>query len=198
MFRTTLKLTLEDRKAIAKKIGSYGILDTYGFHKLVYSLFPESLNAEFSYNAENEKPNGDIAVVVQSDVEPSLEGLEDFDITVKQAKEDSNAEGQERVFKLLVNNSKKKNGYYSPVSIEEFPEWLQEKAQKNGFFVDLSSLKITKRFVKNFKDKAQQERKIYATDCIGVLTVTDSEAFSKVLVNGIGRSKAYGFGMLFA
>ena len=49
-------------------------------------------------------------------------------------------------------------------------------------------------FKKNREEKSRV--KLLAVTYEGLLTVTDADAFRKALVNGIGREKAYGMGLL--
>lgn len=73
-------------------------------------------------------------------------------------------------------------------------EWLFRKSEENGFSI-VSDIDISKakEIIIN-KDK----NRITIASCQIDLTVkiTDAEKFKNMMVNGLGRSKAYGFGLV--
>lgn len=76
--------------------------------------------------------------------------------------------------------------------------WLIEHSHKNGFSVDESSLTITDNIWYKFRKNNDKKHSVtfLAVSYEGILTITDAEKFHKVLINGIGREKAYGMGMM--
>lgn len=77
-------------------------------------------------------------------------------------------------------------------------EWLIDRAEKNGFSLSEGEWLITESRWYIFKKNKEQKSKIklLAVTYEGLLTVTDADAFRNALVNGIGREKAYGLGLL--
>ncbi|MDR2167618.1 MAG: type I-E CRISPR-associated protein Cas6/Cse3/CasE [Clostridiales bacterium] len=83
---------------------------------------------------------------------------------------------------------------YGHVTIEQKRAWLVNKAKSCGFETN-ESLEITEAGQVGFKKKSHRvsfSMAVYE----GFLTVTDRELFIKSLTQGIGRAKAYGFGLL--
>ena len=84
------------------------------------------------------------------------------------------------------------------ITTEFQEEWLCRKAEKNGFSLTGGEYLVTSSrwymFKKNREEKSRV--KLLAVTYEGLLTVTDADAFRKALVNGIGREKAYGMGLL--
>lgn len=75
--------------------------------------------------------------------------------------------------------------------------WLMKKAESNGFTISEMDFDIVKSEWFSFRKKTQGPRvTMLAVTYEGMLTVTDPLLFRKVLVNGLGREKAYGMGML--
>lgn len=78
----------------------------------------------------------------------------------------------------------------------ERQEWLERKAEQNGFAIlqvqELEQLHICGRH------KADKGGVMYhdAYHYQGILQITDGEAFRRAMQTGIGSGKAYGFGMM--
>ena len=78
-----------------------------------------------------------------------------------------------------------------------YAEWLKDLfAQQTGALIDPRSVTILS-FRKTPKNHKHPD-KYTGPDAVmqGVLTVNDPEAFARLLSKGIGRHKAYGYGML--
>lgn len=79
---------------------------------------------------------------------------------------------------------------------QERQEWLERKAEQNGFAIlqaqELEQLHICGRH------KADKGGVMYhdAYHYQGILQITDGEAFRRAMQTGIGSGKAYGFGMM--
>ena len=77
-------------------------------------------------------------------------------------------------------------------------KWLLDRSQSHGFSLDPEQVfVVSSRWMRFYKG---QQRKFPVTllSCTyeGLLTVTDANCFRQTLVNGIGRGKAYGLGLL--
>ena len=94
------------------------------------------------------------------------------------------------------NKAKRKRGSIRPITFEESYEFFNEKALQNGFEV-LGDLFIKDKSVKKMK-KRSESVSVSLNSIIyeGALKVTDKDMFKKALVSGIGKKKAYGFGLL--
>jgi CRISPR-associated protein Cas6/Cse3/CasE subtype I-E len=78
---------------------------------------------------------------------------------------------------------------------EELVNWIQARSSANGFSVHVDSLEVDTDaclIAKPAAPKFYLNRALYSGD----LTVTDNQLFAQALVNGIGRHKGLGFGML--
>lgn len=76
-------------------------------------------------------------------------------------------------------------------------EWLKKQALKNGFSLEDGMWLVTKSRWYDFKKGTSRNHiRILSATYEGVLTVIDEELFKAALVQGIGREKAYGLGML--
>lgn len=93
-------------------------------------------------------------------------------------------------------------------------EWLIKRSEKNGFKLKDEEWLVTESRWYIFKKNKEQKNiatlkntfpctrrgdpkvKLLSVTYEGILTVTDADAFRNALVNGIGREKAYGLGLM--
>lgn len=121
------------------------------------------------------------------------------------------AEGDTWTFELLANPTKSINRGHDQrgkvvahLSIPEQIKWLQGKAEHLGVAFgspDLPSFQVTESKTLNFsKQNAQSKRRnrihLVTARYAGSLEVVDPEKFRKALVNGVGRAKGYGCGLI--
>lgn len=77
-------------------------------------------------------------------------------------------------------------------------KWLLERCEKNGFLVKEDQINVIESKWQRFY-KGMERRKpvtLLSVTYEGILRVTDAENFQKVLLEGMGRGKAFGMGML--
>lgn len=76
-------------------------------------------------------------------------------------------------------------------------QWLASRAEANGFMVDLGRLRVEAYQQHTNRSKKHSKPVRYSTvDFEGVLTVSDEQKFTKMLFSGIGKSKAFGCGLM--
>ena len=76
-------------------------------------------------------------------------------------------------------------------------QWLLKRAELNGFHVSPEQVLVDGYQRHESLAKKQRQAVKYSTvDFQGVLTVGDPERFKKVLFQGLGKSKAFGCGLL--
>ncbi len=74
-------------------------------------------------------------------------------------------------------------------------DWLGRKALSGGFAIDQASLAISPASMIRFR-KDGREGSLNQVEFSGVLTVQDRALFLDAFSKGIGRAKAFGFGLL--
>lgn len=95
-------------------------------------------------------------------------------------------------FKIVINPTKRSQGKVSEYADPR--DWLLQRQEANGFkLIDIYSIDEKQNA---FRHKNQARADLRSATIRGRLLVTDLALFKKALVNGIGREKAYGFGML--
>lgn len=80
------------------------------------------------------------------------------------------------------------------VTIEQQKKFLVDRSIKNGF--ELLSFNIIERGYVRFKKPSKKDIMLSKAIYEGVLKITDIDKFRNVLVNGLGKKKAYGFGLM--
>ncbi len=117
------------------------------------------------------------------------------------------SEGSRWRFRLTANptvSKAKKEGavargkVYGHITPEYQMKWLTDRAQKHGFHVEENSSQIVRSEWQHFRKGTDGRRPVTLLSVTfeGHLTVTDPALFRDVLVNGLGRGKAYGLGMM--
>lgn len=95
------------------------------------------------------------------------------------------------------NPERQRNQIFAHITTEFQEEWLKKQAEKNGFVLTDGEWLVTGSERCTFWRKGDKKPvRIMSVTYEGILTVTDAEAFRNALTNGIGREKAYGFGLL--
>lgn len=107
-------------------------------------------------------------------------------------------------FRLVANPTKSfanKNGKRGNVHAHNTSyyqkKWLMERCEKNGFLVKEDFIVLESKWQKFYKGTERKRAVILLSVTYeGILKVTDAEKFQKILIEGIGRGKAFGMGML--
>ncbi len=113
---------------------------------------------------------------------------------------DSLQSGSRYRFRLCANpvhslpSEMGKRGKVVPhVTVKQQQEWLEQKCAKLGFALDESV--IVQRELKRFS-RQQKYVTLHTAVYEGILTICDADVFRTALIQGIGRAKSYGCGLL--
>ena len=85
---------------------------------------------------------------------------------------------------------------YPHVTADKQLEFLEKKADANGFRLIPGNYQITDRSYQLLRKKGHPDVHISVVTFEGLLEVTNIELFLKAMTKGIGKEKAYGCGML--
>ncbi|WP_297819913.1 type I-E CRISPR-associated protein Cas6/Cse3/CasE [uncultured Lactobacillus sp.] len=209
MYLSRVEIDTNNRQKISalQHLGAY--------HNWVEQSFPEEIKEQkrLRHLWRIDALNGKLYLLVLSEEKPDLEKLEAYGVKKSAMTKDYDAflnklqEGQVLRFRLTANPTRKisrpghKQGRVVPhVTIDKQKEWFLQKATKNGFEVvsDPSGLNfnIVDRDWKLLRHKGNQNARLSCVTYEGILKISDLKAFKNALVNGIGREKAYGMGLL--
>lgn len=108
-------------------------------------------------------------------------------------------------FRLVANPTKSSRSemgsrgrVYAHVTPYYQKKWLLEQSKKKGFAIREDDIVVTEsRWLKFYKGSSRKNPvSLLSVTYEGYLTVTDKALFRSTLINGLGRGKAYGLGML--
>lgn len=214
MYLSRVKIDLHNRRKLREltHLGAY--------HAWVEDSFPDEIE-DIKENRTRklwrvEQVNGESYLLILSKNKPDLEKLEKYGVkssaeTKSYDKLLSSIEvGMRARFKICLNTVKSirddknelcKRGRLVPVGLDELHKFFLERTEKNGFSVKDNEFDITSRgeklFMKHEEDKEKNIKiNLVSATYEGILTVRDVDKFKYTLVNGVGRKKAYGFGLL--
>lgn len=185
------------------------------FHNWVEQSFPEEWgNRERSRKLWRvDVLRGKHYLLIVSDSKPDLRRLETYGVAgTASAKNydkflNSLRNGMRMHFRVTLNpvvsisdtpDARTSRGRVVPhVTYAQQMNFLLDRAQKLGFSLNENEFTIIERgyslFMKSVKP-IRLSKAVYQ----GVLTISDADVMRKTLVEGIGKKKAYGFGMMTA
>lgn len=184
-------------------IKSLRITDAYSIHRVVYDLFDD-------VRSEDQKHAGDKSgivysdkggdsnfrnILILSDIPPNAPkyGKMKSKIIPK-----SMLEYDRYMFEVTMNPSKRNKDLDKVVPIvgrEAITKWFLDKSASWGFDVVPESLEVSNISVQRFNKKGHTVTHGSAT-LSGMLRVTNSDDFIRSVTSGIGRGRAFGFGLL--
>jgi CRISPR system Cascade subunit CasE len=200
------KLTYKTKKPFSRS-------ELYKYHQEIWNLFSKAGkfvegDRDFLFSEYNDE------ILVLSPRRPAYLTTSPFDVLTKEFNPVFES-GQYLTFDLHLNaekrlrNGKRKNiisAYVDELQRRNFEfnwdqacyeaarEWLDDKSRKKGFIVhDFQVMRIINDEFQNSRNKKVF---IHGLHLHGVLEITDPELFTQNYIKGIGKSKAFGYGML--
>lgn len=178
-----------DRSAIQ----FFRIKDAYSIHKMVYSLFPGNCRDFLFYELEGGTQGRKVLILSQNQPMVPKAG----ELHSKQVPKDF-LEHDRYGFQVQLNPVTRFNGSARCVPIigeDSIRSWFLKRQRDWGVFVDPDSLEIFDLGTQEFQTDTKKIVHNKAT-FRGVLNVVDTELFERSFELGIGRGKAFGFGLL--
>lgn len=168
--------------------------DPYAVHRFIYSLFPGN-KRDFLYYESTAKEYSRVFLIL-SRMQPIVP--EYGELQIKRVPEDF-LNGNVYGFQVKLNPSRRSGETRKIVPIknrEEILAWFLEKQENFGFSVEEETLEVFDIGVQSMVVGDRGTLTHSQATVKGVLHVTDREAFYQSFENGIGRGKAFGFGLL--
>jgi len=178
-----------DRQAIQ----SLKIKDPYSLHKCIYSLFPSNERRFLFYDQGGDLRFRRILLVSQEQpLVPEIGMIESKFIPQGFFKH------QRYAFQVLLNPVEQPQGSRGKMPVvgrDALRDWFARRQERWGFASNSEDLEIFNLGVQTIH-KAERTITYNMAEFRGVLEVTDRECFIDSFINGIGRGKAFGFGLL--
>lgn len=205
MYISRVEIDLNNRKK-TKDLTHIG-----AFHNWVERSFPD----EVSDSARTRKlwridQIGDKQfLILISRTEPDLEQLEKYGVKGTAETKlydqylDSLKKGMRLRFRVTLNpvisisEGIGKRGRVMPhVTVQHQMKYLLDRAQKSGFILDEDEYAIVERGYAWLKKTGEKDLRLIKATYEGILTIQDKDRFLTTLIEGIGKKKAYGFGLM--
>lgn len=187
-----------------KEIKALRITDDYSLHRVVYSLFEDrrteaektaSIPSGFLYADKGGDSNGRLILILseREPLKPEHGRLESKPV------DDSFLMFDRYRFDVVINPSRRESKSRKIVAIRDrndIAQWFSQKAPASwGFAVNPATLEVQTLQAKQFVKKEQHVTQGGAV-LTGELEVLDRSLFIKSFKQGIGRGRAFGFGLL--
>jgi len=191
MFLSLWKIGIKDSRLLR-------IEDDYSIHRIVYSLFPKlpGKDRDFLF-ADKGISRGVRKIIILSERLP--EKTKFGNIETKEIPQ-SFLDCKKYAFEITLNpvHRNGKNKKTTPIrGRENLLKWFHEKSPSWGFKVEPESLSVDKICVKNFKKAEKGNEYTFSSATFkGKLEVIDKDLFLKNFKEGIGKGKAFAFGLL--
>ncbi|GBC61450.1 type I-E CRISPR-associated protein Cas6/Cse3/Cas E [Desulfonema ishimotonii] len=174
--------------------------DVYELHQLLWKGFADGDNArerDFLFRAER-LPRKQAVILVQSVSRPCWDGV--FPPSGVAVKSYAPVFKNGQVFHFLIQVSAsvaKSNGpgrqpTKKPLPWEAYTPWFRKRGKTDGFEV-MAAEKVNDVFVSSRK---KPKLRFAGRILTGMLRISESDAFLHAYQQGIGRGRAFGFGML--
>lgn len=103
------------------------------------------------------------------------------------------------ICKSWINQNGSEEKYIMPCKNRQTQkQWLLKRCLENGFYIDENLFDVISDKTFDFKKNGDRNNRVTFISAVyeGILKITDKEKFSNSLLNGIGKEKAYGMGLL--
>ena len=209
MYKTVIKLGIEDRRRFMNEKS----FDAYTVHRLIYGMFPIERNARFTFDAEHETDTVQ-TIVCYSDIKPETAAFDGCEYHVSKVDDgllDKFKDGGRYPFEICINPVKKKDGHCVLVRDYELGQWMERKMNAHGMSIEFDdgngrkfhAVEATRRYrrITPTKTSCHHEQwkngiPMHVAQCRGWMRILDRQKFLDALVDGIGREKSFGLGML--
>jgi CRISPR system Cascade subunit CasE len=198
LYAAVLRLSRGDIKTLK-------ITDAYSLHRVIYDLFDDVRSEQEKQDSQSSgilyvDKGGDFnhrAILILANRLPNL--APPFGEVEYKIINDDFLQHKHYAFEVTVNPSKRDNktSKIIPIrGIENITQWFIDRAPNSwGFTVNPDNLQVENLAVQTFTKKGQLVTHGSAT-LKGELTVTNQEQFIQSFQQGIGRGRAFGFGLL--
>lgn len=205
MYLSRVEIDVLDRRKIRDltHLGAY--------HNWVETSFPDEISQDVRSRKlwRIDKINNHLYLLVVSEGKPDLNALEKYGVSGSAETKsydkflDSISKGRLYRFRVTLNpvravsQGEGKRGRVMPeVTAEQQLHFLESRAEGLGFKLIPDEYQIVERGWEPFRKKGQRMIRLSKTTYEGTLKVTDEKLFYDTLTNGIGKKKAYGFGLM--
>ena len=205
MYLSRVEIDVLDRRKIRDltHLGAY--------HNWVETSFPDEISQDIRSRKlwRIDKINDHLYLLVVSEGKPDLNALEKYGVpgSAETKCYDSFLDSicRDHLYRFrgtlnpvrAVSQGEGKRGRVMPeITAEQQLHFLESRAERLGFELIPEEYQIVERSWEPFRKKGQRMIRLSKATYEGTLKVTDEKLFYDTLTSGIGKKKAYGFGMM--
>jgi CRISPR system Cascade subunit CasE len=182
------------------------------FHNWVEGSFPNEKDAGIRTRKlwRVDSISGKYFLLLVSEDKPDLKCLERYGISGSAETKSYDGflqlleSGKQMKFRVALNpvksvkdeNFSKRGRVYPLLNDGDLMKFLLERSDKNGFHTDEDKFMIVEKGFEVLKKHNKAPLKLRKAVYEGELIISDIDAFRLTLTRGIGKKKAYGFGMM--
>jgi len=180
------------------------------YHNWVETSFPEEFGAgERSRKLWRiDRVKGKTYLLIVSQDKPDMKQLEVYGVPgtgqckIYDTFLNSLEQGQKMLFRLTANpvRAVKEGGQrgkiYPHITAAQQLEYLERRAQKLGFLLLENNYQIVQRDFLTLRKKGGKSVNLARAIYEGSLIIESADIFRRTLTEGVGKEKAYGFGMM--
>lgn len=181
------------------------------YHNWVEMSFPDEVGQEIRTRKlwRIDRIRDHLYLLIVSEDKPDLGAMEKYGVPGSAETKcydkflDSISEGELYRFRVTLNpvravsQGEGKRGRVMPeITAEQQLAFLESRAERLGFKLMPEEYQIVERSWEPFRKKGQRMMRLSKATYEGILKVTDEELFYNTLTKGIGKKKAYGFGLM--
>ncbi|MDF7668689.1 type I-E CRISPR-associated protein Cas6/Cse3/CasE [Lactobacillus sp. ESL0703] len=205
MYLSRVQIDVDNRQKIKD------LTQLSAFHNWVEQSFPDEISAgeRLRHLWRLDRLSGNLYLLVLSENQPDRNKLSRYGVADTVIIKDYDnflskiEQGQMMQFRLTANPSyrpKDQNKIFPHVTVAQQTKWLADRAEKSGFRVkytaDEQSFDIVSRDWPLLSYRGGRRVRLSRVTFEGTLQVVDVKLFKKTLINGLGREKAFGMGLM--
>ena len=205
MYLSRVEIDINNRKKV-KDLTHIG-----AFHNWVENCFPDEIRSGIRTRKlwRIDDLNGKEYLLIVSQARPSIKYLELYGVegTAQTKNYDDFLEkienGRKYRFRVVLNpvvaemdKEGGNRGRTKPLPNSKHMQFLYDRSEKNGFRLNKDEFYVVCRGHTSLKKESMKEVRLSKVVYEGRLTVVDKELLKESLSKGIGKKKAYGFGMM--
>ena len=205
MYLSRVEIDINNRRKI-KDLTHIG-----AFHHWVESSFPNEIENGIRTRKlwRIDQLNGKEYLLIVSQTKPSIKHLESYGVEGTAQSKDYDVflreieNGKRYRFRVVLNpvvaemdKEGGSRGKTKPLPNSKHMQFLYDRSEKNGFRLNKDEFFVVSQGYTSFKKASMKEVKLSKVVYEGRLTVIDKEILKESLSKGIGKKKAYGFGMM--
>lgn len=180
-------------KLSEKLIYTHKLTNPYNFHKFIWRLWNDKNKTPFLFRLDKD----DLYFMINEDIEnQDIEWLKDTKSTDN--KKVDFKEGYILKYNIRVNPVKKDKNTGKIVYLsnnDDIISWWERTGERCGFSFEENSIRIVKK-EKTYFYKKDNKITIFCVDIEGILQVNKPDLFNKSFIEGFGRSKRFGCGLM--